>query len=351
MRFVRLTALVWALVTAFAGSVPARADESLSIIAGAPPNVFDLLELVAEGAGFYKAEHLAITKNWTTNAPTAAQLVATGKADVASLSVEPLLQGYDKGLRMQLFLSRQPRYSYVLAVLDGSPIRTLADFKGKDLGENSVGSAAEPAAQSMLAGVGLKKTDYSFVTIGAGAQALEAFIDKRVDGVAFPFTALAQYEVAGHVKIRIFQHPILSDIGNVGYAALPATIQTQGRRVAALFARHRQGGLVHPRQSGCVGASLSPTAARRWKIYAATGLADMTRYITLIQDYLPAADPGNKRIGYLSPQGLEVYSKLLTDFGITSRVVPSSAIVTDQFIAFANDFDHQAVIALAKNMH
>ena len=251
---------------------------------------------------------------------------------------------------MQLFLSRQPRYSYVLAVLDGSPIRTLADFKGKDLGENSVGSAAEPAAQSMLAGVGLKKTDYSFVTIGAGAQALEAFIDKRVDGVAFPFTALAQYEVAGHVKIRIFQHPILSDIGNVGYAALPATIQTKAdalRRFSRAIVKAALFIHVNPAASARLYLQLQQGGGK----YTPQQLADMTRYITLIQDYLPAADPGNKRIGYLSPQGLEVYSKLLTDFGITSRVVPSSAIVTDQFIAFANDFDHQAVIALAKNMH
>jgi NitT/TauT family transport system substrate-binding protein len=349
MRFAWITVLTWALLAAFWCAAPATADDSLSIIAGAPPNVFDLLELVAQGAGFYKAEHLNIMKNWTTNASTAAQLVATGKADVASLSVEPLLQGYDKGLRMQLFLSRQPRYSYVLAVLDGSPIRTLADFKGKDLGENSVGSAAEPAAEWMLAGVGLKKTDYSFVTIGAGAQGLEALVDKRVDGVAFPFSALAQYEVAGHVKIRIFQHPILSDVGNVGYAALPATIQTKAD-VLRRFSR------------AIVEASLfiriNPAASARLYLQLQDGggkytqqLADMTRYITLIQDYLPAANPASKRIGYLSPQGLEVYSKLLTDFGITPRVVPSSAIVTDQFIAFANDFDHQAVIALAKNMH
>ena len=95
-------------------------------MAGNPtPGIFDTLELIADGAGFYKAEHLNVTKNYSANPATAAQLVATGKADVCSLSVEPVLAGYEKGLRLQFFLSRQARYSYVLGVLQDSPIRTL----------------------------------------------------------------------------------------------------------------------------------------------------------------------------------------------------------------------------------
>jgi NitT/TauT family transport system substrate-binding protein len=332
------------------GPRPAAADDALSIIAGAPPNVFDLLEIVASGAGFYKDEHLLIDKNWTTNASTAAQLVATGKADVASLSVEPILQGYERGLRLQLFLSRQPRYSYVLGVLDDSPIKTLADFKGKDLGETSVGSAAEPATESMLAGAGLKKGDYSFVSVGAGAQGLEAIVSKKVDAAAFPYTQLAQYEVTGNIKMRFFRHPILGDIGNVGYAALPATIEAKAG-VLQRFARAIVKAALFTR--------VNPQAAARLYLQLQVGggkvtpesLAAMTRLVTLFENDLPAADPSNKRIGYLSPQGIELYSKLLTDYGVTKQVVPVSAIVTDQFIPFANDFDHQAVITLAKNWH
>jgi NitT/TauT family transport system substrate-binding protein len=347
---IRLVCAVFVAVTLLAAPRPAAADDSLSVIAGAPPNVFDLLEIVAEGAGFYKQQHLNVEKNWTTTASAAAQLVATGKADVASLSVEPIIQGYDKGLRLQLFLSRQPRYSYVLAVLDDSPIKTLADFKGANLGETGVGSAAEPATESMLAGAGLKKGDYSFTSIGAGAQGLEAIVDKRVDGAAFPYTQLAQYEVTAHLKLRFFRHPLLGDVGNVGYAALPATIQAKAdvlkrfsRAIveAALFARE------------------NPEAAARLYLQLQVGggkvtpeaLANMTQLVRLFQNDLPAADPTNKRIGYFSPAGLELYSKLLTDYGVTRQVVPASAIVTDAFIPYANDFDHNAVIELARKMH
>jgi len=43
-----------------------------------------------------------------------------------------------------------------------------------------------------------------------------------------------------------------------------------------------------------------------------------------------------------------VYSKYLFDNGVTTQVVPSATLVTNRFIAAANDFDHKAFIARAK---
>jgi hypothetical protein len=53
---------------------------------------------------------------------------------VCASSVEPLIQGYGKGLRLQMFFDRDPQFDWVIGVLDSSPIKTLADFKGKDIG-------------------------------------------------------------------------------------------------------------------------------------------------------------------------------------------------------------------------
>jgi hypothetical protein len=45
-----------------------------------------------------------------------------------------------------------------------------------------------------------------------------------------------------------------------------------------------------------------------------------------------------------------VYSKLLADYGLTKAPVPTSAVVTNQFNDYANDFDHAAVAAIAKQL-
>ena len=47
---------------------------------------------------------------------------------------------------------------------------------------------------------------------------------------------------------------------------------------------------------------------------------------------------------------MNVLTKFLYDNGLTSQPIPASAIVTNQFIPYANDFDHKAFIAQAKAM-
>jgi ABC-type nitrate/sulfonate/bicarbonate transport system substrate-binding protein len=336
------------LASSLATPRPALAeDNAISIIAGTPtPALFDTLELVAAGAGFYKAENLDVTKNYGASPAVAAQLVATGKADLAALSVEPVLAGYEKGLRLQLFLSRQRWYSYVLGVPADSPIRTLADFKGTVIGELNTGNPGEVMANSILSGAGLKKSDYAFLPIGVGAQGLTAIASKRVAGAALPYLEFVTDTVVGHAEFRIFRHPILKDIGNVGYAATPATIASKASALqrfsraivkAAFFVR------------------VNPTAAGRLYLEGSgqkvtpESLGYVTKMYALLQDNFPAADLSNTRVCLLSPKSMELYSTYMVQYGIVQKPVPGPAVATDQFIAFANDFDHKAFVAYARS--
>jgi hypothetical protein len=47
---------------------------------------------------------------------------------------------------------------------------------------------------------------------------------------------------------------------------------------------------------------------------------------------------------------MTLYSKYLFDQGFTSELVPATDIVTNQFIEYANDFDHKAFIDEVKRM-
>lgn len=342
----RLTfALVCAGLLAAALAAPARAADTLTIIEGASaPGLQDALELVASGAGFYAEERLDVRKDYASNASLAAQLVASGKADVASLAVEPVLTGWERGLRLQFFFARAARLSYVLAVPDASSIRTLADFKGADIGETNTGSSGEVSAGSMLAGAGLRKGDYAYIPIGYGAQALEAIVNKRVAAVAFPHAELITMEAVEGARFRTFRSPLLKDVANVGYAALPATIAAKSdvlarfsRAIAeaAFFIRKNPAAAAELFLAG-TGAKITPEALRI-----------KTRELSLFEDDLPAADPASPRIGYLSPLGLELYSRAIVDDGLAHQVVPAEALVTGRFIRFANAFDRRALAARA----
>jgi NitT/TauT family transport system substrate-binding protein len=343
------SALVGALLAAIIWpATPAFADDTLTAVSGSAPNgTFEVLGIVAERAGFLKEEHLNVVTNYTSNASVAAQLVAAGKADFCSLNILPILTGYERGLRLTAFFSRDPHYLSVLAVLDDSPIKTLADFKGATIGEYSVGSAAEVAANSELAGAGLKRSDYSYIPIGAGAQAVSALTSNKVAGAAFPYPELATYEVVANLKFRYFWHPILKDIPNDAYAATPATIAAKGDLLQR-FARANVKAAILIR--------VNPQLAARYFLEG-TGskvtddaLARETRLLELLSDQLPAGDPSSMKIGYLSPLGMTVFAGFAASNGLTTQVVPTAAIVTNQFITFANDFDHKAFIAQAKQM-
>ena len=339
-----------ALVAMVLGSAPARAraDDTLTVIGGSGPAAFyDVIDHVAERAGFYKEEHLIVNPLYANNPYTAAQIVATGKADICSLSMDPIFQGYDKGIRLQAFFLRDPQNQFVLAVLDSSPIKTLADFKGATLGEVSAGSPGETYANAMLAGAGLKKGDVSYIPIGFGAQELTAFVAKKVDGAIVPAPGVAFFEAEEHVKFRRFYHPILKDVGNTVYCATPATIAAKADQLSR-FARATVKAAIFIREN--------PQVAARYFLQGAgikitdDALQKQTRWLQLTQDHLPANDPTSTKIGYISPIGMGIYSAFLASSGATAQAVPVPAILTDQFIAYANDFDHKAFIARAKTM-
>jgi ABC-type nitrate/sulfonate/bicarbonate transport system substrate-binding protein len=195
----------------------------------------------------------------------------------------------------------------------------------------------------MMASVGLGKGDYSFVPIGYEHQAWDAVLAGRVAGAAFPSYDHIPLRADG-VNMRIFQHPLLADVVNGGYAAAPSTIQTKGDALAR-YARAvvKAAFFIH----------FNAAAAARF-VYEAYGApfteADVehkTRELTLWQDALPAADPANPRIGYIAPDGLQRYIDLLAEYGAIRAPIPAAQVVTDRFIAFANDFDRPALEARA----
>jgi NitT/TauT family transport system substrate-binding protein len=334
-----------AVALALAFARPAYADDTLTVIGGADPaGFFEFIDHVADYGGFYKAEHLHVEKSYASP-PIAAQLVASGKADIYAAAVEPVMQGWQHGLRLQFFFSRDPRFSLVLGVLDDSPIKTLADFKGATLGTTSAGGPTEVATVSMLAGAGLKKGDYSFLPIGVGAAGLSAILTKRVDGAAFPNVELGMDEIIGNVKMRIFEHPILNTIGDAGFAATPATIAAKSDQLrrycralveAAIFIH------ANPRVSARLflegaGQKVTPEAVDR-----------ELRILDLLADELPGANMLDRHIGLMPPRDIGVLIHFFAEQGLIPTVIPTEDFVTDRFIGYANDFDHRAFVATAK---
>ncbi len=344
---IRYALLACALLACAAFPRPAAADDTLNIVAIYPSAFFEVLDDVAENAGLFKAEHLSVNIQYAGNPAVAVQAVAAGKGDIASVNTDGIILGYAKGVRMTAFLAHGPRFQDVLAVLKASPIHTLGDFRGKVIGETSIGQPGEVFTRVLLAGTGLKEGDYSFAPIGIGAQALATLTTGKIDGIVQPLPQLRIYEVTDHLQFRYFLEPLLGDAPNSAWVTSPEIMQTKGdllRRFSRAIVKASIITRVNPQL-----AAKDFLAHQDMRVTDAA-LADEVHLLEVSQDLLPATDPTSTRIGAMPLRGMKLYTKFLYDNGLTPQLVPFADVVTDQFIGYANDFDHAAFIAQAKRM-
>lgn len=344
-RFIAGLAIAVALSALVSVPSPAVADDALTVVlAHDLPPLMDTLDLVAEGAGFYKAQHLTVTKVIVAGPAEALAACANNTADICPIGIERMFTGFDIGVHAQLFMAWASRYTYVMAVLEDSPIKTLADFKGKSIGVHLLGptSTGQTTAISMLSNAGLKPSDYTLVPIGFNN--LTVVTSKQVDAAAFPYYEMIPFQVAG-TRLRIFENPILKETPSGGYGASPATIATKSDQLRRFSRAIAEAALtVRLNPAGAARAMLQANG----KPFTEADVTLFTRELTQWEGSLPAADPNNKHIGLFPLAGEDVYSKLLADYGLTKAPVPTSAVVTNQFNDYANDFDHAAVAAVAK---
>ena len=321
---------------------PAFADEALSVVKdGKTPPLMNALNLIAEGAGFYKEEHLKVTTVASDGPVDARRMCSNGLGDICPVGMEPLAAPPAPGnVRLKMFLSRMSKFGYVIGVPEDSPIRTPADLKGKKIGGHSAtGTSAVFAIQSTLLAAGLKPTDYEMVTTGMNEEAVDALISGKVAAVGMPFYELLPFIVGG-TKMRIFRHPTLGDVPNSGYAAAPAAIASKGDAL-----KHFSRAIV----KASLLVRYNPALAARalliadGKPFGDSDVKRKTAELTAWEDDLPAADPDSKRIGAISIGGTQAYIQLMADAGVIKAAIPASEVVTDEFIAFANDFDHQSI--------
>jgi ABC-type nitrate/sulfonate/bicarbonate transport system substrate-binding protein len=326
---------------------PVLADDTLSVVKdGKTPPLMNALNLIAEGAGFYKEEHLKVTTVASDGPADARRICESGKGDICPVGIEPLVAPSSSGVQLKMFLARMSKFGYVIGVPEASPIRTMAGLKGMKIGVHSAtGTSAVFATQSALLAAGLKPADYELVTIGLNDQALGALTSGKVAAAALPFYEMLPFLVAG-TKLRIFRHPTLGDVPNSGYAAAPSVIAAKADAL-----KHFSRAIV----KASLLVRYNPAAAARalltgdGKPFDDADLVRKTAELTAWEDDLPAADPNNRRIGAISMAGVQAYIQLMKDAGVTKTAIPASQVVTDEFIEFANDFDHKSVEQYAKS--
>ncbi|GAA4959895.1 hypothetical protein GCM10023334_078080 [Nonomuraea thailandensis] len=174
--------------------------EKTELLIGVVPVASSASLFIAEKRGFFKEEGLTV-KTEIIQAPTAVMpKIVNGSMDAFLTSYVSLMTINDSGAaKLKLFqhtMGGAPGFCAVV-VSEGSPIRTVADLKGRTIAVNVLRTLGHTVVNAHLQQAGLKPDDVKFVAVPFADQ-LGALAAGKVDAawLAEPFLSAAKKDGA-----------------------------------------------------------------------------------------------------------------------------------------------------------
>lgn len=162
------------------------------------------LSSLPKALGYFREEGLDVYFAGAAGSQPALQMVLTGNGDVATVQPITLFQMRPKGAHAKAFYTFVRHNWFYPAVIEGSPIKGLQDFKGKRIGVQSMGASMIPFMKLVLADAGLDpERDVTFVGTGGGAGAAALLKQGQVDVLGLWSAQYAVMENAGF-KLHTF---------------------------------------------------------------------------------------------------------------------------------------------------
>jgi NitT/TauT family transport system substrate-binding protein len=279
------------------------------------------------------------------------KFVATRDLVFSLPSIEPLAIIRMQGVKMKNYYTAYQGNIYGIAVPADSPIKTVADLKGKKIGVTSQASAGVIVARALLSQEGLDPNrDASIIVVGESAQAAALTRGQQVDALSLYDTQFALVENAG-VKLRFLDYPAISKFPSNGLVALEETLKDRKADAVALAQNYAKGQIF---------AIANPEAAIRilYEIYPFTKPTGKDE-ATAIRDDIAAlnarirnwqlAPAGVSKWGENSEANYAAYMDWLVKNGVLKEKAAVSDLVTNELIDEINAFDKSEIEKLAKS--
>src|SRR5215470_8343785 len=189
---------------------------------------------IAMKLGWLEKAGLRLTVIPTAGSADCMKLVATRDYLLALSGIEALATMREQGVKMKVFYTAYRKYIFGIDVPADSPIKSVADLKGKKVGVNSMGSNGVMVTKAMAANAGLDpQKDVNIVVIGEGSQAAAQLKNKQVDAYSAFDTAYVLVENAG-VPLRELPNTDATKFPASGMYALEETILAKRPALVAL---------------------------------------------------------------------------------------------------------------------
>jgi NitT/TauT family transport system substrate-binding protein len=358
-RYARLTgsragaaAVITALALAAAGcgssggsSTDSQKATKVTIAFGLPlGNSSNPFAWIGKYLGFFAQNHVDPVILGGEQEPDA--LLIAGKIDLSINGDETTLldAAAGKPVPTHSVYNVQNRSQYEGVVLPNSSITQLTQLKGAKIGIPALDNTTEHYVTRVLQSAGLQNADVKYVAVGIGAPMGQALKSGQVQ-VAFATRGQLGTLQSANYQLRFLPRPAFANqfiTGNITARKNISPAQLQAIK-----------GYLRAYTESIVFAKANPKAAMliNWKMYPqdipknvpfATAL---NQALQVFQAYLSYIGPSNGKYGYMPPAEMASYAQFL---GVSGQVTVTDWY-TNSLVDYANDFNHQAIINMAKN--
>jgi NitT/TauT family transport system substrate-binding protein len=305
---------------------------------------------IASKLGWFEKDGIKVDLLPLPGSTDCVKLVATKELQASLPSVEPLAIIRPQGVKAKFFYTAYQANIYGIAVPAESPVKSVADLKGKKIGVISMASGGVIVARALVKAAGLNPdSDVSIIVAGEAAQTAALVNSKQVDALSQFDTQYAMTNNAG-AKLRLLDHPEIKKFPSNGFVALEDYLKNNRKQAVALARGYAK---------GTVFAIANPEAAIRilWEVYPQTKATGKDE-ATALRDDLITLEARAKNWGYEQVGGTrwgdnveknyQDYADWLLAQGIIKAKADAKDLVTNELLDEVSNFDVNAVTTEAK---
>lgn len=302
--------------------------------------------------GYWQEEGLDVEVTGYQGAGPALQLLAQGQADIVFTGTPDMMRLREEGVNIKCVANVYDRMHVYPVVLPDSPIETIEDFKGKNVGLQALTGSVRVWTDLLLKSHDMTIEDLGgAIAVGTGAAAVQALQSGQIDALIEWHGHYALLETQFGLEFRRFDDdPALSENSFVHCVHASDKLIEEEPEVVE--------GILRGMAKGIIFAQENPEAvvAGHFEQYPRTLPQGVSRE-QAIKDaaavvaqnvQLSAATSDAGEWGIASQEQVERVRDALVESGTLNESMSWENYYTSQFIEAANDFDREAVTAKAR---
>lgn len=314
----------------------------------------NMLQLaVAQAQGYFEEEGITVRPVFLGAGGKVVQALASDKVQIGTATPDLVLQATEKGQDIRMFYNWTFTNVTQFAVLPDSPVKSIADLKGKTVGVQDLSSGPTQVAKAAAVKAGLDPNrDLKFVAVGSGAPALDALKRHRVDVLVAYDTLFAAMTSGTGEELRLFQPEYIKDLFASSLTAQKEWLD-ENSDVAAAFGRAWAKASVYAEANPEASIEMMFQRYPNSKVGAdddAAMKAAMAQFTIRQQSlYGGGEPPAEQTWGEYSEESVQKWIDFATEHKLVGPGIKPDQVYTNELVEKFNDFDPEKIKKAAKS--